>query len=91
MLNASLISKYSVSHVAGEVVSCSDFLFGGSSLDPEMQASEQAWMDNYKYWDISFAITQKGHVVAQLIVFKNSYGYERYIQDGVVIFDNKEV
>ena len=41
-------------------------------------------------YDIVVAICPNGNVVTQIIVFRTFAGYEKYLRDGIIIFDDKE-
>lgn len=64
-----------------------DLLFSGHELDPELTAHDTAWIENMKYWTVTFGIGPNGTVETQIIEFKTKEGLDRYIRDKIIIFD----
>jgi len=69
-----------------------DDLFSNSEHDPYLCALMEAEYTaaGHKF-DISVALGPKGKCVTQIIVFRSKEGYERYVRDGITIFDHKEI
>lgn len=89
MLTSSIIVRYGIQHVFPQFSSFVD-LFSGSMNDPEVDVNERVLKLGFHYWDITFAIGINYTVETQLIIFKDKQGYERYLRDGITLFDDKE-
>jgi len=91
MLTSSIIAKYGVTNVLSGY-SKLDGLFSGEGDDAAMAAENHAGaITNGQYFDITIAICKDYKVETQIIVFKDKTGYDKYIEDGIVIFNNTEV
>lgn len=107
MLTPSLIKEYSIDFTLDRYSAETELLFSGNFADPEMEAQDQASNYRYfdivyafgphprTIYDGPFGITEyrtgTACLVAQIVVFRTKEGYEKYLRDKVLIFDNKEI
>ena len=90
MLTSSIIVRYGITGV-WDRVSRVDDLFSGSDNDPHLLAQIDAPnLADGEYYSLSFALGIKNTLVTQIIFFKDKQGYERYLRDGITLFDDKE-
>ena len=90
MLTSSIIHRYGICGVF-DGSAMTDELFSSNINDPCIAADENAFAMRAKYWDTTVAICQDGKCVVQLILFNTKEGWERYVEDGILIFDQKEI
>lgn len=96
MLTAEVVVRYSID-ACYDRVSRMDDLFSESINDPYLNA--QMDVDycgynkdkdgNFLPYDISVAVCPNGNIITQVIVFRNYAGYDRYLADGITIFDDR--
>lgn len=68
-----------------------DDLFSGSNNDPWTSADQNADHIGAKWYDISLAICADGKCIVQVLVFRNKVGLDKYMEDGVLIFNHREI
>lgn len=90
MLTSSMIARYGIEHVLPQT-SCFDDLFSGSMNDPEVDVYERVFCLGFQYWDVTFGIGINRTVEAQIIIFRDKQGYERYLRDCITIFNQYEL
>ena len=91
MLTASQIARYSIAATYDSYAAV-DELCSGEGNDPSLSAENLAYdLSKGCFFDISVAIAPEHKVVTQIIVFRTKQGYERYLRDGIKIFDQKEL
>lgn len=94
MITATDIHKYGIENMWQTTASIND-LFSGSMNDPSLAAEDMA-VQNGPWYDIGYAIGGLGFniggstVVVQVTMFKTREGLERYREDGIVLFDERE-
>lgn len=99
MLTVTQITKYGILAYA-DIHSKTDHLFSGEVdfgedgnptwLDPIDGAHESAGNMGAEFYDINVAICKDNKCVVQILVFRTKEGYERYKEDGVIIFNDSE-
>lgn len=95
MISASLIQRYGVRAV-WDTTGVVDDLFSGSVNDPHLDALDFG-MENKREGekiDITFAVGPRNDngyttLVSQVIVFRDGQGLDRYLRDGITIFDDR--
>lgn len=98
MLNSSIIFRYGIRSIgAVTIMSVIDDLYSQNYNDIECVVMDEATriLRPGEIVAVSSAVGPRnklGHTVvtAQSIVFKNRVGYDRYLADGITIFDTKE-
>lgn len=98
MLDTEIITKYSID-ATYDRISRMDDLFSGNEYDPAVLAEYDATecglaedKNNRRLpFDVVTAVCPNGNVITQVVVFRTMDGYEKYLRDGVVIFDDKEL
>lgn len=91
MLTASDILKYGIVCTPWDTYASIDDLFSESENDPCIFADENAQQMGIEYYDINIAICQDGKCIVQALVFRNKSGLDKYRDDGVLIFNHKEI
>lgn len=92
MLTASQIARYSIAEASFDSYEAIDQLFSNQWNDPVQRAENLAHdVSGGCYFDISVAIAPNNVCVTQIIVFRTKQGYERYLRDGIKVFDQKEL
>lgn len=86
MIIPELKDKYQVTGIYQGLYLDMRYLFSGrSDKDPEYCVQDAA--ASIKHWDVVFAIGPAGIVITQTIEFKTKEGRDKYIRDGIIIFD----
>jgi len=104
MLTHELIGKYNIKMINGkpaiyDTISRMDDLFSESINDPYLAAQMNADECGFNKdkdgallpYDITVAVCPNGNIITQIVVFRNYEGYDRYLADGIVIFDDKGI
>ena len=103
MLKPSDIQKYTIL-LWQDVYASTDWLFSNKTIIQEMEDGEerQIFLDPYdealdsldrmaaKYFDLVVMIGANGTCQVQSIIFRTKEGYDRYKEDGVLIFNQPE-
>lgn len=99
-MTSSHIQKYTIL-LWQDIYANTDWLFSGHSVIEEGTGRE-IFFDPYeeslmridelegKYYDIIVGIGPKGVCQVQSIIFRTKEGYDRYKEDGVIIFNQPE-
>lgn len=91
MLTVSLIHKYGIV-ATHNTYSAIDELFSNLWNDPYQRAENLAYdIAEGLFFDVSVAICDEGKCICQSVIFRTREGYEKYKQDGIVLFDQKEI
>jgi len=98
MLTAEIVATYQID-ATYDRISRMDDLYSESINDPHLVAQMDADYCGYNRDadgnmlpnDIVVAVCPNGNVVVQIVVFRNYEGYNRYLADGIVIFDDKGI
>lgn len=89
MISATMIHRYGICGVWNSTYS-SDYLFSGNEKDPVMMAHVDGCqlVQSGGKMDYCVGFGAKGVCIVQIVIFKTEMGYKKYLEDGVVIFDN---
>lgn len=90
MIIQELKDKYHIKGTYNSYYREIEYLFSGYVLDPEFQMEANVEAENIKYWDVVYAFGPRNTVMTQMIIFKDKEGYDNYIKDGIVIFEDKQ-
>ena len=91
MLTATLIYRYGIA-ATYDSYAAADELFSGGGNDPVLSAENMAYdIAVGGYFDVTVAVCPNGTVVTQVIIFRNKVGYDKYLRDGIVLFDQKGI
>lgn len=98
MLTAKIVSRYHID-ASYDRISRMDDLFSESINDPYLVSQMDADYCGYNKdkdgnrlpYEITVAVCPNGNVITQVMVFRNYEGYDRYLADGITIFDDKGI
>lgn len=91
MLTTTLIHAYGITNILSGYANV-DELFSGEGNDPFMAAENQAGRTtNGQYFEITVGICPNGKCETQIIVFKDKSYWNKYVKDGVTLFNQTEI
>jgi hypothetical protein len=98
MLPGELIAEYDIKDCYPGFYKMDDLL-SGELHDPIIQMEwnmiDCGWNDGEGTkmlpHDVVIGVCPNGNVVVQVVVFRTTAGYDKYLKDGIVIFDDKEL